>query len=266
MPHLRAAALHVIFSSMKPITYDSDVAPVLFIADLHLDPSRPEAIATFLDYLQTHARQAAALFIVGDLFEAWIGDDAYPSADPIAPALKALAAQGTDIWLMHGNRDFLMGKTFAQAAGATLLDEPARINIDGRPVLVEHGDALCTDDRAYQAFRAQVRDPAWQAQFLALPIAERFAQAQAARTRSGEDMAGKTATIMDVNHDAVQQRISDHAVTHLVHGHTHRPGVHTLTLEAATAQRFVLGDWFEQGSVLVIDHGDWQLKSLPLIA
>lgn len=251
---------------MKPITYDSYAAPVLFIADLHLDASRPEAIATFLEYLQTSARQAAALFIVGDLFEAWIGDDAYPSADPIAPALKALAANGTDIWLMHGNRDFLIGEAFAKAAGATLLTEPARLNIDDRAVLVEHGDALCTDDHAYQAFRAQVRDPAWQAQFLALPITERLAQARAARTRSGEDMAGKTATIMDVNTQAVHQRFSEHAVTRLIHGHTHRPGVHTLRLKTDSAKRFVLGDWFEQGSVLVIDHGDWQLKSLPLVA
>lgn len=264
MPHLHAAALQVIVIVMDAIRYDSQRAPVLFIADLHLDARRPEGIATFLRYLKTSAEGAAALFIIGDLFEAWIGDDACPPDDPIAPALNALARSGTDVWLMHGNRDFLIGPQFAHAAAATLLDEPACISIDTTPIVLEHGDALCTDDHDYQAFRTQVRNHAWQSQFLALPINERLQQASAARERSGDELASKAAAIMDVNQQAVEQRLRHYAVRHLIHGHTHRPGIHHFDLDGSTATRAVLGDWFEQGSVLRIDHGDWQLQSLPL--
>jgi len=260
---LHAARLRVIFARMSAISYDSRQAPILFIADLHLDSSRPQAIHAFLRFLQTRASSAAALFILGDLFEAWIGDDARPTDDPIAPALAALQAHDTDVWLMHGNRDFLLGLDYAQAAGASLLHEPLCIEIDAAPIVLEHGDALCTDDLAYQAFRSQVRDSHWQSQFLALPIAERIEQANAARIRSGEDMAEKSNAIMDVNEAAVTERMQAFNVYHLIHGHTHRPAIHEFLLNEKKAQRMVLGDWFEQGSVLTVNDGDWQLESIP---
>lgn len=247
---------------MQTFSFNTDRAPVLFIADLHLDPVRPDAMEAFLAFTRGQAREAAALFILGDLFEAWIGDDARPPDEPVSPALAALAASGTDIFLMHGNRDFLLGDDFCDAAGATRLEEPAVIHVDDEPVLLEHGDALCIDDVAYQAFRAQVRDSAWQAGFLSLPIEERLRQAQAARTRSGEEMAGKAEAIMDVNSDAVSQRLRDWQVRRLIHGHTHRPAVHEFELDGRSAARIVLGDWFEQGSVLRVKEGRYTLETL----
>jgi len=249
-------------AGMQTFSFNTNRAPVLFIADLHLDPARPDAMEAFLAFADGPARRAAALFILGDLFEAWIGDDARPPDEPVGPALRALAAGGTMVFLMHGNRDFLLGDDFRDAAGATRLEEPAIIHVDDEPVLLEHGDALCIDDVAYQAFRAQVRDPAWQAGFLALPIAERLRQAQAARTRSGEEMAGKTEAIMDVNPGAVAQRLRDWQVRRLIHGHTHRPAVHEFELDGQPATRIVLGDWFEQGSVLRVEHGRYALETL----
>ena len=249
-------------SAMQTLRFDTARAPVLFIADLHLDPARPEAMRAFLEFTGSTARQAAALFILGDLFEAWIGDDAHPADEPISPALKALADSGTAVFLMHGNRDFLLGEAFCQAAGATRLEEPASIHLDGEPVLLEHGDALCIDDAAYQAFRAQVRNPAWQTAFLALPVEERLRQAQAARTRSGEAMADKTAEIMDVNADAVTERLRDWQVRRLIHGHTHRPAIHEFRVDEQPATRIVLGDWFEQGSVLRVENGQYALETL----
>ncbi|MEX0385605.1 UDP-2,3-diacylglucosamine diphosphatase [Spiribacter onubensis] len=247
---------------MQTFSFNTDRAPVLFIADLHLDPVRPDAMEAFLAFTRGQAREAAALFILGDLFEAWIGDDARPPDEPVSPALAALAASGTDIFLMHGNRDFLLGDDFCDAAGATRLEEPAVIHVDDEPVLLEHGDALCIDDVAYQAFRAQVRDSAWQAGFLSLPIEERLRQAQAARTRSGEEMAGKAEAIMDVNSDAVSQRLRDWQVRRLIHGHTHRPAVHEFELDGRSAARIVLGDWFEQGSVLRVKEERYTLETL----
>lgn len=247
---------------MQTLSFNTNRAPVLFIADLHLDPARPEAMTAFLAFARGQAREAAALFILGDLFEAWIGDDARPPDEPVSPALKALTAGGTHVFLMHGNRDFLLGDDFCDAAGATRLEEPAIVHLDDEPVLLEHGDALCIDDVAYQAFRAQVRDPAWQAGFLALPIEERLRQAQAARTRSGEAMADKTETIMDVNSNAVAQRLRDWQARRLIHGHTHRPAIHEFTLDGQPATRIVLGDWFEQGSVLRVEDGRTALESL----
>jgi len=246
------------------MTFNSHKAPVLFIADLHLDPARPEALRTLSSFLAGPARAAGALFILGDLFEAWIGDDARPPDDPVAPALAALSGAGTDVFLMHGNRDFLIGEAFAAAAGATLLEEPTRIEVDGEPVLLEHGDALCTDDAAYQAFRRQVRDPTWQAQFLALAPEARLEQARAARLQSGSDTAHKAEAIMDVNNEAVQQRLASWQATRLIHGHTHRPGRHALTAAGKPCERWVLGDWFEQASVLQVTAGVYRLESSPL--
>lgn len=251
-----------IFSTMDSITLYSDRQPIYFLADLHLDPARPEAIRAFLQFLAGPATTAGAIFILGDLFEAWIGDDARPQDDPIAPALAQLSITGTAIFLMHGNRDFLLGADFAKAAGARILDEPTVINIDDERVLLEHGDALCTDDTAYQAFRQQVRNPDWQATFLSLSIDERIQQAQAARLKSGEAMADKRSEIMDVNAQAVAARMRAHQVTRLIHGHTHRPDIHHFDLDGQAVSRIVLGDWFEQGSLLLVDAGDYSLQTL----
>ncbi len=251
-----------ILSVMETMTLNSHYQPIYFLADLHLEPTRPQAIQAFLQFLAGPAQAASAVFILGDLFEAWIGDDARPANDPIAPALAALAKTGTAIYLMHGNRDFLMGETFAKAAGAQLLAEPTCIIIDDEPVLLEHGDALCTDDVAYQAFRRQVRDPQWQTAFLALSIEERVQQAQDARAKSGEAMSKKASDIMDVNAEAVAERMRAHQVQRLIHGHTHRPAVHSFKLDNQPASRIVLGDWFEQGSLLKVADGDYSLQAL----
>ena len=264
MPRLHAAAQSAIVGAMQNHHYATDQAPLLFIADLHLDPSRPGALVAFLDFLAGPAREASALFILGDLFEAWIGDDARPPDEPVAPALRSLSDNGTKVFLMHGNRDFLMGEAFARDAGARLLAEPTLVTIDGAPTLLEHGDALCTDDHGYQAFRRQVRDPAWQAQFLALPVAERLAQARAARSRSGGDTAEKAESIMDVNQQAVAERLRTFDARRLIHGHTHRPAIHDHEVDQKSRQRIVLGDWFTQGSVLKARDGQFQLMALPI--
>lgn len=251
---------------MSLLKHNSFAAPILMIADLHLDPSRPAVIKAFLQFLAGPARNAQALYILGDLFEAWIGDDARPADDPIAPALHALSAHGVAIYFLHGNRDFLLGEAFAAAAGAQHLDEPVQRYIDEERVILEHGDALCTDDVEYQALRNQLRDPDWQAQFLALPITERIRQAQAAREQSQAAMTSKTEAIMDVNPMAVAARFREQNAHRLIHGHTHRPAQHHLDIDGKTCTRIVLGDWFEQGSVLRIANGCYELERLPLSA
>ncbi len=251
-----------ILSTMDMITLHSNRQPIYFLADLHLDPARPAAIQAFLQFLTGPATGTGAIFILGDLFEAWIGDDARPADDPIAPALARLSSAGTAIYLMHGNRDFLLGEEFARTAGARILNEPTVITIDDERVLLEHGDALCTDDTAYQAFRQQVRAPDWQAAFLSLPIDERIQQAQAARLKSGEAMADKRSEIMDVNAEAVAARIRTHRVARLIHGHTHRPNVHHFDLDGRPVSRIVLGDWFEQASLLRVANGHYSLQTL----
>lgn len=251
---------------MNPIEHNTQQSPVFMIADLHLDPSRPAAITTLLQFLAGPAKEAQALYILGDLFEAWIGDDARPADDPVAPALHALTAEGVSVYLLHGNRDFLLGDDFAQAAGAIHLEEPVRLLIDDELVILEHGDALCTDDADYQALRQQLRNPAWQAQFLALPIEERIRQAQAARQQSSAAMSTKTDAIMDVNSQAVEARLREQQAQRLIHGHTHRSGKHALIVDGKPCQRIVLGDWFEQGSMLRVAHGEYSLERLPLSA
>jgi UDP-2,3-diacylglucosamine hydrolase len=246
--------------------FSSMDSPLLFVADLHLHPDRPAAIQTFLAFLAGEARQAGALFILGDLFEAWIGDDAAPADDPVAPAIRALVENGTWVGFMPGNRDFLVGDDYIARARIERMREPTVIRVDDLPVVLEHGDALCTDDAAYQAFRQQVRDPAWQRDFLALPPDERYRQALEAREKSGEAMAGKDSAIMDVNQQAVRDRLTACNARDLIHGHTHRPAVHAMSADGNDYRRVVLGDWFQQGSVLRIDQGEWQLASLPFAA
>lgn len=244
--------------------HDTHRAPVLFIADLHLDPQRPAITQLFLAFLAGEARQAQALYILGDLFEAWIGDDAVPSDHPVLQGMRALADSGVPIYIMHGNRDFLLGEDFAAMTGSTILPEPTRIELDGEPTLLMHGDSLCVDDVEYQRFRAMVRDPDWQAEFLAKSIEERKAYAQQARLASSEHGGQTSDAIMDVNDEAVERAMAEHGVRRLIHGHTHRPAVHELTLAGEPARRIVLGDWFEQGSVLRARAGDVHLQALPL--
>ena len=234
----------------------NDTPHSLFISDLHLCRSRPAITQQFLTFLRTEATQAEALYILGDLFEYWAGDDDVDDAhhQAIIAGLHRLAATGTNIFFMHGNRDFLLGPVFTDAAGIRLLHDPTIIDLHGKRVLLSHGDALCTDDVDYQAFRRQVRTPAWQAAFLATPLAARKAQIEALRQRSELEKSYKSESIMDVNADAVNQLIKDYGYPELlIHGHTHRPALHQLEVDGHTCQRWVLGDWYEQGSRLRCD-------------
>ncbi len=232
----------------------------LFISDLHLDDRRPEATDAFLAFLERDAAEAEALYILGDLFEYWLGDDApTPVGQRIAPALKSLAEGGVAVAFTHGNRDFLLGPAFADAAGLTLLEEEHVVDLYGAPTLLMHGDTLCTDDVKYQEVRRMFHDPAWQAEFLAKSPPERVAFAQQARTLSAEHKEGVSMDIMDVNAEAVRAAFARHGVRHLIHGHTHRPGIH----ESEARQRIVLGDWYEQGSVLTVSPDGVSLDALP---
>ncbi|WP_405229897.1 UDP-2,3-diacylglucosamine diphosphatase [Lentisalinibacter sediminis] len=223
----------------------------LFISDLHLQAARPDITERFFCFLETEAAQAEALYILGDLFEAWIGDD-----DPdehnreVQAAMRRLTDAGVAGYFMHGNRDFLIGDAFAERTGFTLLDDPVVHDLYGTPVLLSHGDAYCTDDVEYQAFRRQSRDPAWQQQVLSMSVEQRRALAGQAREESRAAMVDKAEDIMDVNADAVAAALREAGVTTLVHGHTHRPAVHELDLDGTPATRIVLGDWYEQGTVL----------------
>ena len=237
----------------------------LFVSDLHLDATRPAATEAFLALLDGEARRADALYILGDLFEAWIGDD--DDAEPatrVCEALKQLVAAGVPVYLMRGNRDFLYGPAMAARCGATLLPDPCVVDLHGTPTLLMHGDLLCTDDAAYQAFRRQVRDPAWQQRFLGQPLAARRAFAAQARAASREHQQGLSEAIMDVNDDAVAATMARHGVARLVHGHTHRPAVHSLVVAGRPARRIVLGDWYDQGSVLWADADGLSLQALPI--
>ena len=239
----------------------------LFISDLHLDPARPDITALFREFLATEAASAEALYILGDLFEAWVGDDDdSPDSLALIQALRQCTGSGTPVYVMHGNRDFLLGERFASNSGVTLLNDPTVIDLYGVPTLLMHGDLLCTDDTEYQAFRAQVRDPAWQATLLQKPLAERQAIAREMREASRTQTAGKPESIMDVNADTVSDYLRRHHTRQLIHGHTHRPGTHEIELDGDTARRFVLGDWYTQGSMLQCTASGCTLQQIPLPA
>ncbi len=224
----------------------------LFISDLHLDPRRPRMLALFRRFLAGIGGDCDGLYILGDLFEAWIGDDEDdPALLGVLDELAALSARGVPLAVMHGNRDFLLGEGFAAHTGARLLPDPSVIDLYGRPSLLMHGDTLCTDDLDYQAFRSQVRNRDWQAAFLARPLAERRAIAASLRETSKTETAGKAAEIMDVNADAVARALAEHGVDRLIHGHTHRPATHRLETAGRAAERIVLGDWYQTGNALV---------------
>ena len=223
----------------------------LFISDLHLDASRPHITRLFVDFVEKEATRANALYILGDLFEAWIGDDAPGEVgDAVADALTALHAKGVPSFFIHGNRDFLLGDAFARRARMTLLPDPSHVRIEGHDVLLMHGDVLCTDDAPYQKFREETRTPRWQRAFLSRPVEERARFAEQARAESKRYTRSVADAITDVNADAVLRAFEHHATHRMIHGHTHRPCVHRLDAANGTLERIVLGDWYEQGSVL----------------
>jgi UDP-2,3-diacylglucosamine hydrolase len=238
-------------------------AQTLFISDLHLDDSRPRIVELFESFLADEARDADALYILGDLFEAWIGDDDDSELPArVASALKSLGDSGVPVYFIAGNRDFLLGENYARRAGMTLLEDGTIVDLYGTPALLMHGDTLCTDDAAYLAFREQVRDPAWQRQFLARPLPERRAFAHQARDASREHTSQAAMAIMDVNQRAVENTLRGANVARMIHGHTHRPAIHDFELDGAQAQRIVLGDWYEQGSVLRVTPDATELAGL----
>lgn len=230
----------------------------LFISDLHLCASRPAITVAFMEFLQHTASKAKTLYILGDLFEYWAGDDDVDDAfhQQIISGFKKLSDAGVEIFLMHGNRDFLIADGFCRMTGITLLNDPVMIELHGKKALLSHGDDLCTDDVAYQQFRSQVRDKKWQHEFLSQSLQIRKKQVEAIRARSEQEKTRKSMEIMDVNAEAVNALLSKHQPDLLIHGHTHRPNQHMIELDGRKITRWVLGDWYEQGSYLACDkHG-----------
>lgn len=236
-----------------------------FVSDVHLSESREKSTDAFLSFLDKGTRGASALYILGDLFDLWLGDDdtRFPHLF-ILDALKRVTARGISVGVLHGNHDFLLGAGFEKRTGCRLLPDPYVVDLYGTSVLLSHGDILCTDDVAYQAYRSQVRDPEQQHLFLALPMKQRLLKAAVLQGTSKEAVQGKAQHIMDVNKDAVEQMMLAHNVRHLVHGHTHRPGIHGVSLSGQTATRIVLGDWYEQGSdnILIWEKDTFRLATV----
>ncbi len=226
----------------------------LFVADLHLSAERPQIIQLFLGFLQGQARDTEALYILGDLFEVWLGDDlVLPEYKAVIDALYALSNNGTAIYVMHGNRDFLLGKEFEQMSGCQLIDDPTCIELYDTPTLLMHGDLLCSDDLPYQEMRCQLRDPAWVKAFLSKPAEERITFARELRERSRRETGEKTEEIMDVNQETLERIMRRYGVRQLIHGHTHRPATHYHQLEHGTVTRYVLPEWSLDGGALRCD-------------
>ncbi|WP_417422169.1 UDP-2,3-diacylglucosamine diphosphatase [Halomonas sp.] len=236
----------------------------LLVADMHLSSDTPEINQGFYRYLEHTAQGANALYILGDLFDAWIGDDLLDTQHPLSAVaheviqrLRQLSDNGTAIYIMHGNRDFLLGDRFINACQASLLSDVQEVELEGLAVALLHGDSLCTKDEAYMAFRQQSRNPEWQAQILALPFEQRLELAKSLRLQSGDANANKAEAIMDVTQDEVVALMERFGLTTMIHGHTHRPKVHDLTVEDVPAKRFVLGDWDNQhGWDVIIERSD----------
>jgi UDP-2,3-diacylglucosamine hydrolase len=236
----------------------------LFVSDLHLDASAPEATQQFIDFLDRYAAGAEALYILGDLFEVWVGDDDQDAEKQrVCSALRKLTSSGVACFVIHGNRDFLLGTAFCQRTGCRLLSDPVVAEIDGERVLLTHGDALCTDDHSYQELRSSVRSEEWQRRFLALPFQVRQKFADRARAGSRAHTARTIPKIMDVNSDAVATAFRVTQVQRIIHGHTHRPAIHDLNVDGKSVQRIVLGAWYEQGSFLTCEAGRYELRELP---
>lgn len=236
----------------------------LFVSDLHLEADRPDIGDQFVQFLKTEAMDADDVYILGDLFEAWVGDD-----DPnshyatIKMAIRKVVDKAIPVYFMHGNRDFMIGRQFANETGVEILKDPYPVAMYGQKTLLSHGDALCTDDVQYQRVRRMTRDPDWQASMLAKPLKERLRIAEEARRQSLEQTLNLSMNIMDVNQDEVKRVIRKHRVDVLLHGHTHRPGIHTIDLGNRKAKRIVLGDWHKHGSVLRWDLQGPKLQEMP---
>ena len=231
-----------------------------FIADLHLTEERPDITALFLHFIANEASQADALYILGDLFEVWIGDDLdSPLHRQIATALSALSAKGVPVYFIHGNRDFLVGKRYAKRASMQLLDEHTVVELYGTPCLIMHGDTLCTMDLGYQEFRKKSRRKWWQCMMLSLPLWYRKRYAAKVRRISKEMQKEKSMEIMDVTPEEVLAQMSAYRVHTLIHGHTHRPNIHHFELQGTAAKRMVVGDWYTQGSMLKVSAGGAEL-------
>lgn len=236
----------------------------LFISDLHLSPSRPKVTNAFLDFLSTTAKNAETLYILGDFFDAWVGDDDdTPAYEAIATALRNYS-KNHNLFFMHGNRDFLIGKDFAQRAGLTLLYDPHTIELNGTPTLLMHGDSLCTKDQEYMAFRKMVRNPQWQQTMLQKPLAERKAIAEHMRATSKSMNSLKADDIVDVTPEQVIKVMLTHSTPRLIHGHTHRPARHALNVNEKPAERIVLGDWHDKGWYLIADGEELRLESFDI--
>ncbi|MGH8671122.1 MAG: UDP-2,3-diacylglucosamine diphosphatase [Burkholderiales bacterium] len=236
----------------------------LFISDLHLCPTRPRITGLFFEFLESTALRAQALYILGDLFEYWAGDD--DAHDPhhaeIIKRIATLAQQGVAVFLMHGNRDFLMAGAFCEASGAGLLHDPHRVDLYGTPTLLMHGDTLCSDDVEYQKFRSMVRDPVWQTRFLSQPLARRKQIIEDFRQRSEAAKGKKEAEIMDVNLETVEATLRRQGYPRLIHGHTHRPAKHLHAVDDRTCERWVLNDWYEHGGYLRCDADGCQALTI----
>ena len=237
----------------------------LFISDLHLSIERPEIINLFLKFMDEVAPSTQSLYILGDFLEYWIGDDMDEQIQGTAIAdvfssIRSLHAKGTDVFLMHGNRDFLIGETLAAKYQFKLINDPAIIDINGSPVLLMHGDTLCTDDHEYQQFRTMVREKNWQSAFLSKPINERVEIAQELREKSKDAVATKKPDIMDVNQETVINTMMQHDVVTLIHGHTHRPALHDFKHDGKSMKRYVLADWYDSGSYLEITDGIFRVR------
>lgn len=237
----------------------------VFISDLHLSDKRSDASRLFEQFAQSVGRRAEAIYILGDLFDAWIGDDVSPRfVTQELDALRELTGRGIPVYVMPGNRDFLMAEGFEAATGCQLIEDPMLLNLYGTRTVLTHGDALCTQDVEYQALRSQVRDPAWQRAFLAAPPQTRIATAQNLRDESIRRTGEKEAYIMDVTREAVEALMREYDARWMVHGHTHRPAVHELVLDGTTATRYVLGDWHHKADILVCEPGNCRLETLSL--
>jgi UDP-2,3-diacylglucosamine hydrolase len=240
---------------------------ILLISDLHLEEERPDITRAFLRFLQERAMQADALYILGDFFEVWIGDDGMtPFQHQIAAALRQLSEAGTRIFLMHGNRDFLIGRAFCREAGCTLLKDPSVVALEGERVLLMHGDSLCTADEAYMRMRRILRNPLVLFILRHLPLGKRRQLARKLRNESRAQTRMKAAEITDVTQAEVERVMSEHGVRTLIHGHTHRPCIHAMTVNGQAAQRIVLGDWDRQGWALRIDDSGRVQAPFPLEA
>jgi len=229
----------------------------LFISDLHLSPERPDTTGLFLRFLRERAVQGAYLYILGDFFDAWVGDDdKRPPVPEIVAAMKQLSAAGTRLYFISGNRDFLIGDAFAEATGCQLLPETYLLQLAGSRALLMHGDLLCSDDRDYQEWRKRLRHPAFIGEFLNKPIAERIAIAAEYRQRSGEAVSLKAADIVDANQTTVENYLRDAQAQLLIHGHTHRPANHRFDLDGALANRMVLPEWHDRIGGYLSVRGD----------